>query len=120
MRIADRVSFRSFLLGRTTGSVLEGFVHSPVFRELMEDEVNPNPTSFSLESFAGGVNPPSGGGDITSFIPQQQAVRPSGSLGGFSLQSSPQPEVMDVATQRAARFGRSPSESDIDVAGMGR
>lgn len=122
MRISDSVSFGSFLRGRSTRGSLEGFVLSPVFRELLEDvDVNPEPTEFSLVSYAGGVPAfQSVPVSVPAPVGPVPAVRPAGGLGGFSIRSAPDPEVMDVAARRAARFGRGVSESDVSVAGMGR
>ena len=117
MRLSDSVSFGSFVSGRSLRSSLVDVTRSARFVELLDVGVPVEPQRVGLREFAErGVSQPT----MPSGLPSGPSGLPAGSLGGYSLVSSPDPEVLDVASQRAARFGRSLSESDLDVAGMGR
>lgn len=117
MRISEFLTFDSFVLGRSLDSSLEDVVASPRFRELLDgfgEEGPVEPVRVGLRDFAvrSDVSAPVGSSPVPPLS--------SGGFGGFTLRSSPEPEVLDVASQRAARFGRSVSGSDLDVAGAGR
>ena len=114
MRLSDSVSFGSFVSGRSFGSSLEDVVGSPRFRELLEGfgELPVEPPQVGLREFAGR--------EVAPTVRPATVTPAPASLAGYGLRSAPEPEVLDVASQRAARFGRSVSESDLGVAGAGR
>jgi hypothetical protein len=111
VRPAERVSFASVVRGLAGSLVLEDVRRSARFEELLVEESNPVPVSFSLGEFAG---------QSEGVSPERVSPVPSGGFGGLQVQG---PSVVEerVASARASRLGRlSPSLDDWVAAGSGR